>query len=112
MQRGLANIQTVDTSSPLVGSHSLERPPQVLCCQRRLQQRRSCVSGCMPRAAGLAAGNIGHGFTLPYGFPPRWRGHLTQYLPHRHVGNHSFSFGPSSAGSSLPSATANYYSLC
>jgi hypothetical protein len=112
MPRGLINIQTIDASSPLVGTHTLERPPQVLCRQRRLQQRRPCASGCMSRAERFVAGSYSQGFTPTYGLPPRVGGHLTLCFPHRHIEDHSCSFGPSSAGSSLLGATTHYYGLC
>lgn len=50
--------------------------------------------------------------TLTYGLPPRLRGHLTHCLSHRHAGSHSYSFGPSSDGSSLTGATTDHYDLC
>src|SRR5690349_11431330 len=40
----------------------------------------------MARAERFVAESIKHGFTLPYGLPPRLRGHLTLCLLHRHVG--------------------------
>lgn len=66
----------------------------------------------MARATGFVAGGCSRGFTLTYGLPPRWRGHLTLCLLHRHTGKHSYSFGPSSAASGLTGATPDYYDLC
>lgn len=47
----------------------------------------------MSRTECFVAENIRPGFTRPFGFPPRMRGHLTLCFLHRHVGNHSYSFG-------------------
>lgn len=66
----------------------------------------------MSRAERFVAENIGHGFTSPYGLPPRVGGHLTHCFLNRHIGIHSYSFGPSLAESSLPGATSNYYDFC
>jgi len=112
MTRGLINIQTVDARRSLVGTDTLERLPQVICRQRCSQQRCSYAPVGTSRAARFVTESFRQGFTLPHGPPPRHRGHLTQYLLHRHVGNRSFSFCPSSAELSLPGATSNYYGVC
>ncbi len=66
----LVDIQTVDASGSLVGTHTPERPPQVLCCQRCLQQRCPRVSGCCRgQIASFVAESIRHCFTKPLGFP-------------------------------------------
>src|SRR5450830_289001 len=40
----------------------------------------------MSRTERFVAEGFGHGFTLPYGFPPRYRRHLTRCFLHRHIG--------------------------
>lgn len=71
MSQDLVNIQFMDSICSLVGTHTLERPPQVSAAQRRLQQGRVQVYSSMSRAKRLVAGDISHGVTLPYGLPPR-----------------------------------------
>lgn len=98
----LVDVQTVDARCAFIGTYPFERPLQVLSRQRCLQQRRPCVFRLTPRAAGFVADGYTRGFTARYSRPPRLRGHLTHGLPHRHVGLHSLSFGPSPAVSASP----------
>ena len=76
----LVNVQSVHPCRSLVGTHPLERLPQVLSCQRRRQQRRPCAPGFMTRAAGFVADGYARSFTACYSRPPRLRGHLTPCL--------------------------------
>jgi hypothetical protein len=65
----------------------------------------------MSPALGFVAGNLARGFTAHFFRPTRLREHLTRGLGHRHVDQHSFSFGPSPC-SSASSARPGYYDLC